>query len=96
MHELYRKKNRVKGVREREREFKVLPFSRKQQKLCTEKLEAEKKNRKGQVAERKLVARRLSYFCNMQSSTNLDRFIFVLRRSREGNLIKRLRLVGVG
>lgn len=48
------------------------------------------------MAERKLVARRLSYFCNMQSSTNLDRFIFVLRRSREGNLIKRLRLVGVG
>lgn len=43
MHELYRKKNRVKGVREREREFKVLPLSRKQQKLCTEKLEAEKK-----------------------------------------------------
>lgn len=56
MHELYRKKNRVKGEREREREFKVLPLSRKQQKLCTEKLEAEKKKKYKRASGRKEIS----------------------------------------
>ena len=62
MHELYRKKNRVKGVRKRERErerervFKVLPLSRKQQKLCTEKLEAEKNKKYKRASGRKEIS----------------------------------------